>query len=756
MVEGISELGEGVLLGERYRLAHRIELFADAVERVAGVEYEYWAAQDVASGEPVWIQFAAADGVYAGGGALAGAVAALRRINHPAVPAVLAFGEYEFELEDAVAAVGYCAIPAAAGETLAAAVLREELDQAEILAALAQVSEVLELLAEFELVHGHLSAHSVLLSESEDSAGYRVVLADLPASLALETALESELTGAADIYALAWLTVLALVGPAALEAEFGAGFAVTTEIEALAEQVIRRRRVWAEENLVALGFSAELAEVLVLALGEAAFRPRAAVLTAALRAEWMLYAEGVGGAAEIAGAAAVAAAEAGAGAAAGVGIAAEAAALAEVEVAEELAEVEVAEEAAVEAEAEVQDEAVIAAAAAGAAVGVVAGVAVAEELAAGQAAAAGVGGAAGVVGSSGAADGSGGVVGAGSGGAAGVGVAAGVAETAMLAEAVGVLGGSGGPSSGGGVGSAGGVVGSAGVGSAAGLAAGEVTEVIPRTPGVARAGSGGGSSSSGAARGAGSAAAFSSGPVGGGPAGGGSAGGSNNSGTNSGSTNHGGGTRRPRRPHPGVLLGAGVGVVIVIVLIIVFATGGSKGGSASASSGLSTPGATASATASSAASASASASAGGTGTPAAGSVSAGASASGTAATATAGSGGVATVSATSGGAGSTASAVSSAGGVTFPSALATVPASASQAVQQIQTAVTQAQGELTASEQSQLTQITSTLNQEISSGQSISTGVAQLWSVLHSGELPSSFSSYVGLLASYLSASQGS
>ena len=703
MVEGISELGEGVLLGERYRLAHRIELFADAVERVAGVEYEYWAAQDVASGEPVWIQFAAADGVYAGGGALAGAVAALRRINHPAVPAVLAFGEYEFELEDAVAAVGYCAIPAAAGETLAAAVLREELDQAEILAALAQVSEVLELLAEFELVHGHLSAHSVLLSESEDSAGYRVVLADLPASLALETALESELTGAADIYALAWLTVLALVGPAALEAEFGAGFAVTTEIEALAEQVMRRRRVWAEENLVALGFSAELAEVLVLALGEAAFRPRAAVLTAALRAEWMLYAEGVGGAAEIAGAAAVAAAEAGAGAAAGVGIAAEAAALAEVEVAEELAEVEVAEEAAVEAEAEVQDEAVIAAAAAGAAVGVVAGVAVAEELAAGQAAAAGVGGAAGVVGSSGAVAGSG------------------VAAAA---------------------------------GAAAGLAAGEVTEVIPRTPGVARVGSGGGSGASGAARGGGSAAAFSSGPVGGGSAGGSNNSGTNSSGTNHRGTNHGGGTRRPRRPHPGVLLGAGVGVVIVIVLIIVFATGGSKGGSASASSGLSTSGATESATASSAASASASA--GGTGTPAAGSVSAGASASGTAATATAGSGGVATVSATSGGAGSTASAVSSAGGVTFPSALATVPASASQAVQQIQTAVTQAQGELTASEQSQLTQITSTLNQEISSGQSISTGVAQLWSVLHSGELPSSFSSYVGLLASYLSASQGS
>jgi hypothetical protein len=36
------------------------------------------------------------------------------------------------------------------------------------------------------------------------------------------------------VYALAWLTVLALIGPAALEAEFGAGFAVTAELELLA------------------------------------------------------------------------------------------------------------------------------------------------------------------------------------------------------------------------------------------------------------------------------------------------------------------------------------------------------------------------------------------------------------------------------------------------------------------------------------------------------------------------------------------
>jgi hypothetical protein len=193
VVEGISELSEGVLLGERYQLVRRLDIFSVGAERVAGVEYEYWTAMDVTSETEVWIQFAAADGVHAEGSSLAGAVAALRRINHPAVPVVFAFGEYEFEHEGLVASVGYCAIPASAGETLAAALLREELDQAEILAALAQVAEVLELLAEFELVHGHLSAHSVLLTATE-GAGYEVVLADLPASLALEATLESELS----------------------------------------------------------------------------------------------------------------------------------------------------------------------------------------------------------------------------------------------------------------------------------------------------------------------------------------------------------------------------------------------------------------------------------------------------------------------------------------------------------------------------------------------------------------------------------
>ena len=94
--------------------------------------------------------------------------------------------------------------------------------------------------------------------------------------------------------------------------------------------------------------------------------------------------------------------------------------------------------------------------------------------------------------------------------------------------------------------------------------------------------------------------------------------------------------------------------------------------------------------------------------------------------------------------------------MTFPSTLVTVPASAGEALQEIQSVVSQAKGELTSTEQSQLSQIISTLSGEISSGQSISTGMSQFWTLLHSGELPSSFNNYLEQYALYLSASQGS
>jgi len=607
VVEGISELSEGVLLGERYQLVRRLEVFSAGAERVAGVEYEYWLALDVTSETEVWIQFAAADGVYAGGAELAGAVTALRRINHPAVPVVHAFGEYEFELGGEVTTVGYCAMPAIEGETLAAVLLREELDQAEILAALAQLAEVLELLAEFELVHGHLSARSVLLIATE-GVGYEVVIADLPASLAVQTTVESDLSIAADVYALAWLTVLALIGVAVLEAEFGSGFAVAAELELLAEEVVQRRAEWAAENLVVLGVSEALAGVLLPALGEVGLRPRAAGLTAALRAEWMLLATGV-----------------------------------EAEVVEEVAAEEIAAEEVIAEE-------------------VIAEEVVAEEV---------------VEASQLKSKKSGAAKGAAAAAAVGAVVAA---EIAGAGAAQGTGGGS-----------------ARGAGAVAG--AGAVTETIPKVPRGPRPTTGSGS-------GAGAAAAVGAGGV-------------------SASSNSGGHHAPRKKPKPGVLIGAGIGLVVVIALVIAITSGSSNKSNTASSGSIGTS------------TASASKSAGAT---------SGAGA-GTSASASSG--------ATSGSGSSTSTAVAS-GSETFPSTLTTVPASASQAVQQIQSVVNQAKGELTSTEQAQLSQIISTLNQAIGSGQSLSSGMTQFWALLHSNELPTSLNTYLTQYAEYLSASQGS
>jgi hypothetical protein len=709
VVEGISELSEGVLLGERYRLVRRLDLFSVGAERVAGVEYEYWIAVDVGSETEVWIQFAAVDGVYAEGAALAGAVAALRRINHPAVPAVPAFGEYEFEHGGDAASVGYCAIPALEGETLAAALLRAELDQAEILAALGQVAEVLELLAEFELVHGHLCAQSVLLSEIK-GAGYGVVLADLPASLALETTLESELTPAADVYALAWLIVLALVGPEVLEAEFGSDFAVTTELELelLAEEVAGRRLAWAAEYLVVLGVSTELAEVLLPALGEAVSRPRVSVLTAALRAEWMLYAAGVEELTDVA----------------------EVEEVAEVAEVEDIAAVEAAEDvvAAGAVEAAAAFEAVEAVEVAESAETPVPAAAPRKPRTGKKKKAAEVVGAAAVVGAvevlaaesasaaTGAAAGTAGEVAAAN---AGTGAAAGTTAATTAAASAGAASGAASVS-----------------GAAATGAAAAVTEIIPKirqSPRPAQVrGAAGARSGGGQVR-----TASPSGPIGGGAAGSGSsAAGSGGSaaGSGGGAGGTGSGHGRPRRPRPGVLIGAGVGVVIVIALIIVFATGPAKSANAASSGSVSTSGASASASAA-----------------------AGSAAASSGASASAGSGGGASASAAaSSTAGSTESTATSSAGSAFPTTLATVPATASQAVQEIKTAVGRASGELSGTQRGQLGQIVSALSQEINSGQSISPGLAQFWGLLHSGELPSSLNTYLVQLATYLSASQGS
>lgn len=300
-VVGISAIEQGAFVADRYRVVERLTRFAVADSTLTGVEYEYWLALDETRDVEVWLQVAATRDTYASGADLAGVVSTLRRLNHPALPVVLDFGEIEVEVEveqvagaagedaegtaDAVVErVGYVVLEPVEAESLATVLLRGALTEAEILAVLVGIADVLKVLHEVQIVHGHLSAYSFLLAENG------VLLIDLAAAAALEVASASELTSAADVYALAWLACIALAGVEAVEAEFGVGFDAASSPESAAApqlltlDLVERRRAWAEANLVATyGLRAELAALLVAALGEAGARPTVGALTAALR-----------------------------------------------------------------------------------------------------------------------------------------------------------------------------------------------------------------------------------------------------------------------------------------------------------------------------------------------------------------------------------------------------------------------------------------------------------------------------------------
>lgn len=313
---GISVFEPGALVAGRYRVVERLTRFAVTDQGISGVEFEYWLAVDEVLGAEVWLQAASGGGASADGAAVAGAVAAIRLLDHPAVPAVLDFGEVEIaaaaielaeaeaeveieveviedaiveaEIMDAVAdgyvrRIGFVVLAPVEGESLAALLLRGALAEVEILALLAEVAEVLELLHETELVHAHLSPYSIVLTETG------LLFIDLAVALAVEAVADSELTIAADVYALAWLACVALIGFEEIEAEFGVGFAAAAfagglAVEGLSLELVARRRSWAEMNLVArYGMSVELAALLVAGLGEAAARPEVGMLTAAFR-----------------------------------------------------------------------------------------------------------------------------------------------------------------------------------------------------------------------------------------------------------------------------------------------------------------------------------------------------------------------------------------------------------------------------------------------------------------------------------------
>jgi hypothetical protein len=294
-VVGISGIEQGSVVAERYRVVERLSRFALADRSLTGVEYEYWLAFDQTRSVEVWLQIGDLGEVTASGAQFAGAVAALRRLNHPAFPAILDFGEIEVAgaggdgEEDTVVDVGYAVLEPVEGESLAAVLMRGALTEVEVFATLAELADALKLLHEMELVHGHLSAYSVLLTERG------VLLIDIVASLALETAAGSVLTPAADVYALAWLACVALAGVEAVEAEFGVGFDAGSSPEDehapgfLTAELVERRCVWAQRNLAEVfGVEAGLAALLVAGLGESAVRPEAATLAGALRARGVI------------------------------------------------------------------------------------------------------------------------------------------------------------------------------------------------------------------------------------------------------------------------------------------------------------------------------------------------------------------------------------------------------------------------------------------------------------------------------------
>jgi hypothetical protein len=289
-VVGTSVFEQGFFVADRYRVVERLGRFTIADSMLTGVEYEYWLALDELRGVEVWLQVARSRGTAATGAQLAGVVSALRRIDHRAVPAVLDVGEIDVPEQagedgaELFAAVGYVVLGPVEAESLAAVLLRAALTEAEILAVLVEIADVLEVLHEAELVHGHLSAHSFLLVERG------VLLVDLAAALALEAASDSELTQGADVYALAWLACIALVGVETVEAEFGVDDDAGSSPESalaprlLTLDLVERRRAWAVSNLVGThGIRPALAELLIAALGEASGRPTARALASALR-----------------------------------------------------------------------------------------------------------------------------------------------------------------------------------------------------------------------------------------------------------------------------------------------------------------------------------------------------------------------------------------------------------------------------------------------------------------------------------------
>jgi hypothetical protein len=277
-VIGISE---GIVLADRYRLVRR------QAERGVGAT---WVAADTETGADVWVQFADRGG-------LAGAAGLLGRIGQErhAVPTVLDTGELRLIVDSQALAVNaqrpaphathveivveFAVLRPLTGRALSARILRRALAPADALVLAAELAEALAAARAEGRSHGWLTADSVWLARRGGC------VLDLALGLAFPDAarieVDQEVTGyfaperlaggpaseAADVFALGWLLYEALIGHAALQAEYTklvatAGAATTAELLALWR---RRARAHVAELLepnspLALLLSAALAE----------------------------------------------------------------------------------------------------------------------------------------------------------------------------------------------------------------------------------------------------------------------------------------------------------------------------------------------------------------------------------------------------------------------------------------------------------------------------------------------------------------